>query len=80
MNVRRLARICHDENVEIVHARSRAPAWVGLGADGLSSSCYGPEEAFLALGQYTHLAIYLAIAYHLTLRSCLLAKIGRPRG
>jgi len=22
-------------------------AWVGLGADGLSSSCYGPEEAFL---------------------------------
>ena len=25
-------------------------AWVGLGADGLSSSCYGPEEAYLALG------------------------------
>src|SRR3546814_2789862 len=25
-------------------------AWIGLGADGLSSSCYGPEEAFLALG------------------------------
>lgn len=24
-------------------------AWVGLGADGLSSSCYGPEEAFKAL-------------------------------
>src|SRR6185436_11885544 len=24
-------------------------AWVGLGADGLSSSCYGPEEAFRAL-------------------------------
>ena len=22
-------------------------AWIGLGADGLSSSCYGPEEAFL---------------------------------
>src|SRR6185436_1355646 len=37
-------------------------AWVGLGADGLSSSCYGPEEAFLALGEYTHLAIFLAIA------------------
>src|SRR6185436_10977094 len=37
-------------------------AWVGLGADGLSSSCYGPEEAFLALGEYTHLALYLAIA------------------
>jgi amino acid transporter len=37
-------------------------AWVGLGADGLSSSCYGPEEAFRALGQYTHLAIPLALA------------------
>jgi glycosyltransferase involved in cell wall biosynthesis len=32
VNVRRLARICHNENVAIVHARSRAPAWVGLGA------------------------------------------------
>src|SRR5580700_8237929 len=28
-------------------------AWIGLGADGLSSSCYGPEEAFLALGEHT---------------------------
>ena len=37
-------------------------AWIGLGADGLSSSCYGPEEAFLALGRYSHLAILLAIA------------------
>ncbi|MBM6596164.1 glycosyltransferase family 4 protein [Microvirga pudoricolor] len=32
LNVRRLARICHKEKVELVHARSRAPAWVGLGA------------------------------------------------
>nr|WP_244111521.1 hypothetical protein [Burkholderia cepacia] len=33
------------------HAIAVTPllAWVGLGADGLSSSCYGPEEAFLAL-------------------------------
>ncbi|MGC2520593.1 MAG: APC family permease [Burkholderiales bacterium] len=37
-------------------------AWVGLGADGLSSSCYGPEEAFRALGEHTHLGIYLALA------------------
>ncbi len=37
-------------------------AWVGLGADGISSSCYGPEEAFLALGIHKDLAIYLAIA------------------
>lgn len=41
-------------------------AWIGLGADGLSSSCYGPEEAFLALGTHTSLGIYLAIATALT--------------
>ena len=41
-------------------------AWVGLGADGLSSANYGPEEAFVALGQYTHLALYLAVATALT--------------
>jgi amino acid transporter len=37
-------------------------AWVGLGADGLSSSCYGPEQAFLALGTHAHLALYIAFA------------------
>lgn len=37
-------------------------AWVGLGADGLSSSAYGPEEAFRALGSHTYLAIGLAFA------------------
>ena len=41
-------------------------AWIGLGADGLSSSCYGPEEAFLALGEHTHFALYLAIATAIT--------------
>ena len=35
-------------------------AWVGLGADGLSSSAYGPEEAYKALGPHSHLAIILA--------------------
>jgi amino acid transporter len=35
-------------------------AWVGLGADGLSSSAYGPEEAFRALGEHTYLALGLA--------------------
>jgi amino acid transporter len=46
------------------HAIAVTPilAWVGLGADGLSSSCYGPEEAFLALGQHTPLALILALA------------------
>jgi amino acid transporter len=37
-------------------------AWVGLGADGLSSSSYGPQEAFRALGQHTYLAVGLALA------------------
>ena len=41
-------------------------AWVGLGADGLSSSAYGPEEAFRALGTHTHFGLYLAIATALT--------------
>jgi amino acid transporter len=41
-------------------------AWVGLGADGLSSSAYGPEEAFKALGTHTHLSLYLAVATALT--------------
>jgi hypothetical protein len=36
-------------------------AWVGLGADGLSSSAYGPEEAFKALGQHAYLAVLLAL-------------------
>ena len=48
-------------------------AWVGLGADGLSSSCYGPSEAFhhlLVTDHVTHevivdhkpLAVFLALA------------------
>lgn len=41
-------------------------AWVGLGADGLSSSAYGPEETFRALGEHTHLGLYMAIATALT--------------
>ncbi|MEO8430032.1 MAG: APC family permease [Acidobacteriota bacterium] len=36
-------------------------AWVGLGADGLSSSAYGPEEAFKALGEHAYLAVLLAL-------------------
>jgi len=41
-------------------------AWVGLGADGLSSACYGPEETFKALGEYRYLAPYLALATMVT--------------
>lgn len=42
-------------------------AWVGLGADGLSSSCYGPEEAFVTLGSHPHLAVFLAVAMTVTI-------------
>jgi amino acid transporter len=41
-------------------------AWIGLGADGLSSSAYGPEEAFRTLGSHSYLAIFLALATALT--------------
>lgn len=41
-------------------------AWIGLGADGLSSSCYGPEEAYIALGSHTHMALYIAGAMAIT--------------
>ncbi len=41
-------------------------AWIGLGADGISSACYGPEETFLALGDHNYLAIILAVATGLT--------------
>src|SRR5437763_17024317 len=41
-------------------------AWVGLGADGLSSSAYGPEEAFKNVGEHQYLAVFLALATGLT--------------
>ena len=52
----------------IFHKLSLIPilAWIGLGADGLSSSSYGPEEAFRTLGQHTYLSIFLALATALT--------------
>ena len=42
-------------------------AWVGLGADGLSSSCYGPEAAFLALKGHIFLGLFVAVATMLTI-------------
>ena len=42
-------------------------AWVGLGADGLSSSCYGPESAFVALQTHTYLSLFVAAASILTI-------------
>jgi amino acid transporter len=42
-------------------------AWIGLGADGLSSSCYGPSEAFLNLGNYHFLGIFVDLGTVLTI-------------
>jgi len=36
-------------------------AWIGLGADGLSSSSYGPEEAFRVLQGHPYLGIFVAL-------------------
>jgi hypothetical protein len=59
-------RDLHDSR--IFHHISLIPflAWVGLGADGLSSSAYGPEEAFRNLGAHTYLAVALAAVMAMT--------------
>lgn len=50
----------------IFHRMALIPllAWVGLGADGLSSSAYGPDEAFRTLEEHgaTYLAVFVALA------------------
>jgi len=58
----------HLKDPHLFHKMSLIPilAWVGLGADGLSSSAYGPEEAFKALGEHTYLAVFLGLATALT--------------
>ncbi|MFO0980788.1 MAG: APC family permease [Planctomycetota bacterium] len=50
-------------DARVFHRLSLIPflAWVGMGADGLSSSAYGPEAAYRALGHHTYLAIVLAL-------------------
>src|SRR6185503_15295921 len=50
------------EDRSLFHRLSLIPflAWIGLGADGLSSSAYGPEEAFKQLGEHAYLAVALA--------------------
>ena len=55
-------------DTRLFHSISLIPflAWVGLGADGLSSSAYGPEEAFRTLGAHTYLAVALALMAGLT--------------
>lgn len=58
----------HLKDPHLFHKMALIPvlAWVGLGADGLSSSAYGPEEAFRALGEHRYLALLLAFATALT--------------
>jgi amino acid transporter len=58
----------HLKDPHLFHKMSLIPilAWIGLGADGLSSSAYGPEEAFRALGEHTYLAVFLGLATALT--------------
>ncbi|MBN1280828.1 MAG: APC family permease [Candidatus Thermoplasmatota archaeon] len=41
-------------------------SWIGLGADGLSSSSYGPAEAFEAMQGHAYLAVFLAVVTALT--------------
>lgn len=52
----------------IFHKLALVPilAWIGLGADGLSSSAYGPEEIFRVLGEHRYLAIVLILAIPFT--------------
>ncbi len=56
------------EDPTIFHKIALFPllAWIGLGADGVSSSSYGPPEAFVALGEHTYLAVFLALGTALT--------------
>lgn len=58
-----LGRARHATDPHIFHKVSLVAflAWIGLGSDGISSSCYGPEEAFLALQTHTSLAVFLAL-------------------
>jgi hypothetical protein len=42
-------------------------AWIGLGADGISSSCYGPEEIFRTLMVHPSLALIVSLAAAITI-------------
>src|ERR1700687_3806904 len=52
----------HDPNLFRHITLAAFLAWVGLGADGLSSSSYGPQEAAKNLGSHAYLAVFLALA------------------
>jgi len=52
----------------IFHSMALLPffAWVGLGADGLSSSSYGPEEAWKVLHGFPALGLFVALGTAIT--------------
>lgn len=52
----------HDPNLFRHISLAAFLAWVGLGADGLSSSSYGPQEAAKNLGSHAYLAVFMALA------------------
>ncbi|MBI2083596.1 MAG: APC family permease [Deltaproteobacteria bacterium] len=56
------AKDLHDPHITHKLSLIAFLAWVGLGADGLSSSAYGPEEAYRQLGNHTYLALPLFLA------------------
>lgn len=61
------ARDLKDEKIFEKVTLAAILAWIGLGSDGLSSSCYGPEEAYRALGQYHGMTIFIALAVVVTI-------------
>jgi amino acid transporter len=61
------ARNLKDEKIFEQVTLAAILAWIGLGSDGLSSSCYGPEEAYRALGGHHGMTIFIALAVVLTI-------------
>jgi len=61
------ARDLHDEKIFHNLTLIAFFAWIGLGSDGLSSSCYGPDEAYRFLGEYHRLAIFVALGIVFTI-------------
>ncbi len=57
----------HDKNIFHKISLIAFFAWIGIGADGLSSSCYGPQEAFVALQGHMYLGIFVALATAITI-------------
>jgi amino acid transporter len=57
------------EDSSLFHKVALIPvlAWVGMGADGLSSSAYGPEESFKVIQQHLYLVPFVVLASILTI-------------